>query len=123
MSKNYLLISVCDDTDEVISFQRFYSEEDAVSIALKYRQPKCTEIVAKVVDSYVLTTEEIKNKFFDRSELSVRTINTLWNENIRTTNDLLSLSKTDLLKMRGIGRKAVNEIINHLDNFDLRLNK
>ncbi len=43
-------------------------------------------------------------------ELSVRTANCLYNSNIEYIHQLLKLTQTDLLKMKNMGRKSLNEI-------------
>jgi DNA-directed RNA polymerase subunit alpha len=42
--------------------------------------------------------------------LSVRSLNSLKNSNIRTLGDLVELSEDDLLKVKNVGEKALNEI-------------
>jgi len=43
-------------------------------------------------------------------QLSVRTANCLHNSNIEYLHQLLKLTQTDLLKMKNMGRKSLNEI-------------
>jgi DNA-directed RNA polymerase subunit alpha len=46
----------------------------------------------------------------DDLELSVRSLNSLKNSNIRTLGDLVRLSQDDLLKVKNVGEKAIDEI-------------
>ncbi len=43
--------------------------------------------------------------------LSVRSLNSLKNSNIRTLQDLIAYSEEDLLKVKNVGEKAVSEIV------------
>jgi len=46
----------------------------------------------------------------DDFELSVRSLNSLKNSNIRTLKDLVEFSEDDLLKVKNVGEKALSEI-------------
>lgn len=47
--------------------------------------------------------------------LSVRSLNSLKNSNIRTLQDLIAYSEEDLLKVKNVGEKAVSEIVELLE--------
>ena len=55
-------------------------------------------------------------------ELTVRTANCLYNADVIFVHQLLELSKTDLLKMKNMGRKSLNEIREKLaDKYNAKL--
>ena len=51
------------------------------------------------------------NRPIDDLGLSVRSLNSLKNSNIRTLQDLIAYSEDDLLKVKNVGEKAVSEIV------------
>lgn len=55
-------------------------------------------------------------------EFSTRATNLLKKLNINTTRQLAEQRSYDLLKVKGLGRKCLNEIIDYLDDLGLRLN-
>jgi DNA-directed RNA polymerase subunit alpha len=56
---------------------------------------------------------------FDDFGLSVRSLNSLKNSNIRTLKDLVEFSEDDLLKVKNVGEKALSEIAELLGKEDL----
>jgi DNA-directed RNA polymerase subunit alpha len=60
-----------------------------------------------------LTIEEL--------DLSVRSFNCLKRANINTVADLISKTEDDMMKVRNLGRKSLEEVINKLDMMGLRL--
>ena len=63
-------------------------------------------------------------KLIDDFNLSVRSLNSLKNSNIRTLRDLVEFSEDDLLKVKNVGEKAIQEIADLLQreglNFGMR---
>ena len=70
-------------------------------------------------------TEEQKsdelNKSIDELELSVRSYNCLKRAGINTVEDLCAKSMDDLMKVRNMGRKSLDEILNKLEGMGLHL--
>ncbi len=64
------------------------------------------------------------NRLIDDFGLSVRSLNSLKNSNIRTLRDLVEFSEDDLLKVKNVGEKAIQEIADLLEreglNFGMR---
>ena len=64
------------------------------------------------------------SKLIDDFGLSVRSLNSLKNSNIRTLRDLVEFSEDDLLKVKNVGEKAIQEIADLLQrealNFGMR---
>lgn len=52
-------------------------------------------------------------------ELSVRTFNVLSNYGIRTLGDLEKVREIDLLRLKGFGRKSLNELKEYMENAGL----
>ena len=67
---------------------------------------------SKVLD---LTIEEL--------DLSVRSFNCLKRANINTVEDLISKTEEEMMKVRNLGRKSLEEVINKLDMMGLSLSK
>jgi DNA-directed RNA polymerase subunit alpha len=59
------------------------------------------------------------SKLIDDFGLSVRSLNSLKNSNIRTLRDLVEFSEDDLLKVKNVGEKAIQEIADLLQREDL----
>lgn len=54
--------------------------------------------------------KELVHKGIEELELSVRALNSLHNENIKTIGDLVSKTDEDLLRFKNFGRKSLEEI-------------
>ena len=60
-------------------------------------------------------------KGIDELELSVRSYNCLKRAGINTVEDLCAKSMDDLMKVRNMGRKSLDEILNKLESMGLHL--
>lgn len=58
----------------------------------------------------------------DELELNVRPANALRNEGIETLRELVTKTEAELMRIPNFGRKSLQEIIEALADFDLRLN-
>jgi DNA-directed RNA polymerase subunit alpha len=56
-------------------------------------------------------------------DLSVRSYNCLKRANINTVEDLTKKSEEDMLKVRNLGRKSLDEVIQKLQSYGLSLRK
>ena len=69
--------------------------------------------------------EEGQTKFLEmpieEMDLSVRSYNCLKRANINTVEDLVKKSKNDMLKVRNLGLKSIEEVIAKLDEYGLSL--
>ena len=54
-------------------------------------------------------------------DLSVRSYNCLKRANIHTVEDLTKKTEDDMLKVRNLGRKSLDEVINKLTSYGLKL--
>lgn len=57
----------------------------------------------------------------EEMDFSVRSYNCLKRANINTVNDLVSKSRTDMLKVRNLGLKSIDEVVQKLEVFGLGL--
>ena len=73
---------------------------------------KGSSIKEKVLD---MTIEEL--------DLSVRSFNCLKRAGINTVEDLINKSEEDMMKVRNLGRKSLEEVIAKLDSFGFTLKK
>lgn len=64
---------------------------------------------------------DIKNMSIDELELSVRSYNCLKRAGINTVGELCEKSMEDLMKVRNMGRKSLDEILAKLDAMSLQL--
>ena len=76
-------------------------------------------------NTFVESKEETVEKIFETSiedmELSPRSANCLNRANIKTIRDLTSKSKEDMLRVRNLGSKSLDEIISKLASLGLSL--
>ena len=56
-------------------------------------------------------------------DLSVRSFNCLKRAGINTVEDLISRTEDDMMKVRNLGRKSLEEVINKLDSLGFTLSK
>ncbi|MGB9763023.1 MAG: DNA-directed RNA polymerase subunit alpha [Minisyncoccia bacterium] len=84
----------------------------------KYKQEDETKIVSKGFKS---SNKEPKDILIEDLDLSTRTKRALINNGIKTLAGLLRYSEDKLLKLEGLGEKAVEEIKNLLKNLEYTL--
>ena len=77
----------------------------------------------------ILTTKEEDKQFkvlemsIDDLDLSVRSYNCLKRAGINTIQDLTKKSKDDMIRVRNMGQKSIEEVIQKLDSYGLSLRK
>ena len=125
VDKNKLTLEVWTDgsirADEAVSmsakiliehFQLFLGLSESVSDAQSFMAEKSDNAKEKVLD---LTIDEL--------DLSVRSFNCLKRAGINTVEDLINKSEEDMMKVRNLGRKSLEEVIAKLDSFGFALKK
>ncbi len=104
--------------------------QDAVSMAAKVMSEHLAlfiDLSTDVKDTGVWTApkEASKGKIYEMTieelELSVRSFNCLKRAGINTVEDLVSKSTDDMMKVRNLGKKSLDEVINKLDSLGLKL--
>ena len=81
------------------------------------RDEKAIEAVKLAVASPLLETT------IEELDLSVRSYNCLKRAGINTVEDLINKSEEDMMKVRNLGRKSLEEVINKLNSLGLYLKK
>ncbi len=67
--------------------------------------------------------EKVLDLTIDELDLSVRSFNCLKRAGINTVEDLINKSEEDMMKVRNLGRKSLEEVIAKLDSFGFSLKK
>ena len=104
--------------------------DEAVSLAAKVLSEHLSLFIdlsesAKLVDVMVEKDEDEIEKAIvmniDELELSVRSYNCLKRANINTVGELINKTEDDMMKVRNLGRKSLDEVINKLKELGLSL--
>ena len=104
--------------------------DEAVSLAAKVLSEHLNLFIdlsdnAKTVDVMVEKAEDDKEKVLemniDELELSVRSYNCLKRAGINTVEELCSRTPDDMMKVRNLGRKSLEEVLQKLEELGLRL--
>ena len=99
------------------------SARDAVSLGAKILCDHFTlftdlsEVMGKsstVVETTEKTQDKVLELTIEELDLSVRSFNCLKRANINTVADLISKTEEDMMKVRNLGRKSLEEVINKL---------
>ena len=67
------------------------------------------------------TRTKILEKTIEEMDLSVRSNNCLKRANIHTVDDLTKKTEDDMLKVRNLGKKSLDEVIFKLNSYGLKL--
>ena len=106
------------------------SARDAVSLGAKILCDHFTlftdlsEVMGKsstVVETTEKTQDKVLELTIEELDLSVRSFNCLKRANINTVADLISKTAEDMMKVRNLGRKSLEEVINKLAMMGLSL--
>lgn len=104
--------------------------DDAVSLGAKILSEHLNLFVdltdnARNVDIMVEKEEDKKEKVLEMSieelDLSVRSYNCLKRAGINTVEDLIGKTEEDMMKVRNLGRKSLEEVLNKLTELNLAL--
>ena len=93
-------------------FELFLGLSEVANDGESFMAEKGTNAKEKVLD---MTIEEL--------DLSVRSFNCLKRAGINTVEDLINKSEEDMMKVRNLGRKSLEEVIAKLDSFGFTLSK
>ena len=77
--------------------------------------------VGILIDRPGANTQPLLDKNIEDLELSVRSYNCLKRAGIHKVSDLIQKSEDDMLKVRNLGRKSLDEVINKLEKLGLGL--
>lgn len=105
--------------DEAVSLAaKVLSEHLSVFIDLS-DNAKVTEVMAEPVDDNKTKALEMN---IDELELSVRSFNCLKRAGINTVQELCSKTPDEMMKVRNLGRKSLDEVLEKLKELGLKLN-
>jgi len=76
-----------------------------------------------VVEKAETQRDKVLEMTIEELDLSVRSFNCLKRVNINTVEDLISKSEDEMIKVRNLGRKSLEEVIHKLGMMGLKLNK
>ena len=106
--------------------------DDAVSLAAKVLSEHLKLFInlsenARNAEVMVEKEEDNKEKVLEMSieelELSVRSFNCLKRANINTVEELVNKTPDEMMKVRNLGRKSLEEVLAKLKELDLQLNQ
>lgn len=109
-----------------------FSGKEIVSLAAKIMQDHISLFVnlsetIKGMDILVKNEDDKKTQVLSMAiedmDLSVRSYNCLKRANIHTIEDLTRRTEEDMLKVRNLGRKSLDEVIQKLESYGLSLEK
>ena len=110
-----------------------FSGKEIISLAAKIMQGHINLFVnlsetISGMDDFLKKSEDDKQQqilkmAIEEMDLSVRSYNCLKRANIHTVEDLTKKTEDDMLKVRNLGRKSLDEVINKLDSYGLALTK
>jgi DNA-directed RNA polymerase subunit alpha len=74
-----------------------------------------------LVEKEVGTKEKVLEQAIEELDLSVRSYNCLKRAGINTVEDLASKTEDDMMKVRNLGRKSLEEVLNKMAELGLSL--
>jgi DNA-directed RNA polymerase subunit alpha len=74
-----------------------------------------------VVEKAETQRDKVLELTIEELDLSVRSFNCLKRANINTVEDLISKTEDEMMKVRNLGRKSLEEVINKLSMMGLAL--
>ena len=105
--------------------------DEAVSLAAKVLSEHLNLFIdlsenAKTAEVMVEKEDDEKEKVLEMTieelDLSVRSFNCLKRAGINTVEDLVSKSEDEMMKVRNLGRKSLEEVMAKLDSLGFKLN-
>ena len=104
---------------EIISLAaRIMQEHIALFVNLSETIKGMGDILNKTEDD---KQQQILKMAIEEMDLSIRSYNCLKRANIHTIEDLTKKTEDDMLKIRNLGRKSLEEVIQKLESYDLAL--
>ena len=106
---------------EIISLAaRIMQEHINLFVNLSETIAGMTNILSKTEDD---RQQQVLKMLIEDMDLSVRSYNCLKRANIHTVEDLTKKTEEDMLKVRNLGRKSLDEVIQKLASYGLALSK
>ncbi len=125
VDKNKLTLEVWTNgsikADEAVSMSaKILIEHFELFLNLAENVSDTESIMAEKSDN---TKEKVLDLTIDELDLSVRSFNCLKRAGINTVEDLINKSEMDMMKVRNLGRKSLEEVIAKLASFGFSLKK
>ena len=125
VDKNKLTLEVWTDgsikADEAVSMSaKILIEHFELFLNLAEGISETQSIMAEAKDN---AKEKVLDLTIDELDLSVRSFNCLKRAGINTVEDLINKSEMDMMKVRNLGRKSLEEVIAKLASFGFALKK
>lgn len=125
VDKNKLTLEVWTDgsisANEAVSLSaKILMEHFELFLNLTEGVSETESIMAEKSDN---AKEKVLDLTIDELDLSVRSFNCLKRAGINTVEDLINKSEADMMKVRNLGRKSLEEVIAKLDSFGFGLKK
>lgn len=125
VDKNKLTLDVWTDgsirADEAVSLSaKILIEHFELFLGLSEGVSDTESIMAEKSDN---AKEKVLDLTIDELDLSVRSFNCLKRAGINTVEDLINKSEEDMMKVRNLGRKSLEEVIAKLASFGFALKK
>lgn len=125
VDKNKLTLEVWTDgsikADEAVSMSaKILIEHFELFLNLAEGVSETESIMAETKDN---AKEKVLDLTIDELDLSVRSFNCLKRAGIHTVEDLINKSEMDMMKVRNLGRKSLEEVIAKLASFGFALKK
>ena len=76
-----------------------------------------------MVEKEEVKKEKVLETTIEELDLSVRSFNCLKRAGINTVEDIIQRTEEDMMKVRNLGRKSLEEVIQKLESLDLALKK
>lgn len=108
------------EPDEAVSLAAKVLSEHLNSFIDLSEKAKMAEVIAEPVED---TTQMVENMSIDELELSVRSYNCLKRAGINTVEELTNRTPEDMMKVRNLGRKSLEEVLAKLKELGLQLNQ
>lgn len=108
------------------------SAQEAVSLAAKILTDHLNLFVdlsdeARETETMIVKSDDSKGKILEMTieelDLSVRSFNCLKRAGINTVEDLTNKTEEDMMRVRNLGRKSLDEVVAKLDSLGLALRK
>ncbi len=108
------------------------SAQDAVSLGAKILTDHLNLFVdlsdeARETETMIVKNDDSKGKLLEMTieelDLSVRSFNCLKRAGINTVEDLINRSEEDMMRVRNLGRKSLEEVVAKLDSLNFTLRK
>lgn len=112
----------------LVEYNQLYAELNDLKLLNDELNNKLNKIVKDIENlphildlSRIINDGEFKNKPIEELNFSVRTYNSLTRAGVENLRDLLNMTELEVMGIRNLGRKSLNEIVQTLDDLGYKL--